>query len=306
MPDPHADNARMVLVPTKWNGSSLNRKTRKTDPYWAPDRIQKAIHNVGPIDFERQKDLSKEGIHWDTGFASFVKHGSENIDERSVELNSNIESKVTDLIANKKLVGVVGGEHSVSLGSIRAHADAYRGLTVLNISAYANMRHTFDGLKYSRSCVMKNVLDETAVHKMIHLGVRDLSKEEYECIGGNSNVYMIPDTGEAPINRNKYLSNQVVNMITGNHIAVASSIPVYVSMNMNGFEHSLAPHTLSPVPGGFSWHVFCQFMLELSNRVNIVGFDLVETGTRNWDVTVAARTLYKLIGATMYSEKVSH
>lgn len=218
-------------------------------------------------------------------------------------LNDRVSAEVGRYLRMGRLTGVVGGEHSVSFGAIRAVAETCPGLGVLHIDAHADLRTAYEGLEWSHASVMANVMDRIPeVSRSVQVGVRDLCEEEYERIVGSEGrivTYFDPKLQSHKLEGRPW--KQMVD-------AIVSALPerVYVSFDIDGLEPSLCPHTGTPVPGGLT---FPEAMMLLEAVVEsgrkIMGFDLTEVAPGpdgvDWDANVGARVLYKLIGFALLS-----
>lgn len=102
------------------------------------------------------------------------------VNNLSRELDRWVEHEVEQLLAAGKLVGVVGGDHSVALGSIAAHAARYPGMGVLHIDAHADLREAYEGFERSHASVLRNAVDRVeSLGTLVQVGIRDLSAEEF-------------------------------------------------------------------------------------------------------------------------------
>jgi agmatinase len=91
--------------------------------------------------------------------------------------------KTRNLLANNKLVGLIGGDHSTPFGYIKALAEKYENFGILQIDAHADLRKGYQDFKYSHASIMYNVLEEIPqVTRLMQIGVRDYCQEEYDYI----------------------------------------------------------------------------------------------------------------------------
>jgi agmatinase len=85
-----------------------------------------------------------------------------------------------------KIVGAVGGDHSVSYGVIRAHAEKYKGLGILHLDAHADLRDAYEGFSFSHASIFNNVMNRLPdVAKLVQVGIRDLGDAEHEMISSS-------------------------------------------------------------------------------------------------------------------------
>ena len=113
------------------------------------------------------------------------------INEGSVMLNNWVYEQTKDLLNKDKLVGLIGGDHSVSLGYFKALAEKYNSFGILQIDAHCDLRKAYEKFNYSHASIMYNALTEiTAIERLVQVGVRDYCEEEWNYIC-NSNYKVI-------------------------------------------------------------------------------------------------------------------
>lgn len=221
------------------------------------------------------------------------------------KVNGWLRSVVEPLLEQKKLVGVVGGDHSVPFATIAAHAKRWPGLGVLHVDAHADLRDAYEGFRWSHASIFFNVLKEVPeVGKIVGVGYRDVSEPEMNLVRDDPRLAAFHDP---------WLERRSQDGVPWSKVAaeIVAELPqsVYVSFDIDGLEPVLCPSTGTPVPGGLSFPRATGLLRALveSGRT-IVGFDLTEvapdpTGASDWDGNVGARLLYKLIGFALKSQK---
>lgn len=223
------------------------------------------------------------------------------VNEAGAEVNAIVCNTTRTFIDEKKIVGIVGGDHSVSFGAIKAHAEVYGPIGVLQIDAHADLRKAYEGFTWSHASVMYNVMDLIPGVKLVQVGVRDYCEEEAALIESNPNINTFFDEKLQQAFDEGRSWGSVCKDIVG-----ALPEKVYVSFDIDGLDPSLCPHTGTPVPGGLSFRHAVSLLKAVAARRRIVGFDLVEVapgeGNDEWDANVGARILYKLIGCTLLSQ----
>ncbi len=215
------------------------------------------------------------------------------------KVNTYVHAEARKLHAAGKVPGVVGGEHSVPLGAIRAATEAHGELGILHIDAHLDLREAFEGFKFSHASIMYNVLTTLPkVTKLVSVGIRDFGEKEVAFAtsqGERVSIFYDADMQERMLEGDKW-STIVAEVI--------AKLPakVYISFDIDGLDPSLCPHTGTPVPGGLSF-AQASLLLEALKKSGkqVVGFDLVEVAPEphhgiEWDANVGARVLYKLCG----------
>ncbi|MEZ4235590.1 MAG: arginase family protein [Myxococcota bacterium] len=187
---------------------------------------------------------------------------------------------------------MLGGDHAVSFGAIRAAAERHPGLGILHVDAHADLREAYEGFVWSHASIMYNVHERIPnLGNLVQVGIRDFGVREAERIEQWGNVISFTDAE---------LSWELLSGEPWARIAarVVKPLPkkVWVSFDVDGLDPALTPSTGTPVPGGLSWHQTLLLLQLLAESHEIVGFDLVEIGDGEWDANVGARLLYKLAG----------
>lgn len=215
-------------------------------------------------------------------------------------LNEFVYDHTRGVLEEGKVPGLVGGEHSVPFGAIRAVAERYPGVGILHIDAHMDLREAFEGFAWSHASIMHNVITRIqGVSKLVQVGIRDFGERELSFTKDHRDrikVYFDEDLAWERERGGDYaqLARKVIKKLPER---------VYVSFDIDGLDPSLCPHTGTPVPGGLSFHQAAWLLEALrESGKEVVGFDLVEvapgpdTGPE-WDANVGARVLYKLCGA---------
>lgn len=229
------------------------------------------------------------------------------INEAGEMVSTFVSGEISRVLAEGKIPGLVGGEHSVSFGAIKACAERYGPIGVLQLDAHMDLRKEYEGFEWSHASVMWNVLTHVPeVTRLVQVGIRDYGKGEAEFAAAHG------DRVSTFYDADWYAQRADRRSILDQCSEVIEALPeqVYVSFDIDGLEPSLCPHTGTPVPGGLSFNeaAFLLKVLADSGR-RIVGFDLVEVcpGEQgDWDANVGARMLYKLCGTAIRSTSKRH
>jgi agmatinase len=226
-------------------------------------------------------------------------------DDVCQRLNSFVYINAKTLLAQGKLVALVGGDHATPFGSIQAHAEEHPGLGVLHVDAHADLRDAFEGLTWSHASIMRNVATRIpGVKRLVQVGIRDFCEEERD--------FARASRGRVETFYDAELARERLRGATWQRQCrrIVARLPrkVYVSFDIDGLDPALCPHTGTPVPGGLSFHEACMLLATVveSGR-RIVGLDLNEVapgpGGDAWDANVGARLLYKMIGWMLVSQR---
>jgi len=312
------EDARVVLLPVPWevtvscgagaarSADHICRASLQVDVFDAdvPDGWRKGFY-MRPLDKKvlmKSDYLRKEAellINYiakgdDVDKNKFMCKSLREINEGSEMVNNWVCEQTGDLLSAGKLVGVIGGDHSVSFGFIKALAKKYADFGILQIDAHADLRKSYNSFTNSNASVIYNVLSKfPQVTRVVQVGVRDYCEEEWNYIC-NSN-YRVIAYFDQDIKRRQFegetwrhISDEIINQLPQN---------IYISFDVDGLDPKLCPNTGTPVPGGFEMEQMVYLFKKLidSGR-KLIGFDLVETGTgeNSMDANVASRILWKL------------
>ncbi len=226
----------------------------------------------------------------ETGSEPFHEFGIATLETPEVEPTlapaiDQIEGIVADVLAAGKFPLVLGGEHSLSIGAVRAVADRYPDLTVLHFDAHADLRDGYRGEPYSHASAMRRILDCSQV-KLVSVGVRSISAAEVAFLQSAKDRVTVHWAKDLKTWR----AEEIVAPLTGR--------PIYVTFDVDGFDASLMPATGTPEPGGFFFPDAMQILRAASQVGKIIGADIVELapipGYHAADFT-AAKVVYKLL-----------
>jgi len=227
------------------------------------------------------------------------------IDAAGERVEAFVHDQVRSILDEDKIPAVIGGEHSVSLGAIRACAEARGPIGVLQIDAHMDLRENYLGMQYSHASVMHNVMTTLPmVTNLVQVGVRDYCESESVLVDqlcrespGRVEVFYDDDIADH-LGEGESWSTMCRRIVT------ALPDRVYVTIDIDGLDPGLCPNTGTPVPGGLSWQQLSLLLEELRRcRSRVVGFDLVEVAPGEgcggeWDANVGARVLYRLCGCS--------
>jgi len=203
------------------------------------------------------------------------------------EAIDRIREAVLGLLDMGKFVVCLGGEHTSSLGPLRAFHDRYGDdLSVLQLDAHRDLRDSYLGDPYSHASVMARALE--FIPSLVQVGIRSHSQEEARFDQAeNVKTYYAQTikTGKMPDWEERVLGDL--------------SEEVYITIDSDFFDPSIIPSVGTPEPGGFSWYETIGFLQRLCTEKTVVGCDLCEftpiEGLHHPDFTLA-RLIYKLIG----------
>jgi agmatinase len=179
-----------------------------------------------------------------------------------------------------KFVTVFGGEHSVSIGTIRACNEMFPNLTVLHIDAHADLRKSYDGSSCNHACAVYEASQNT---NLIQVGIRSMDVKEKSIMNLEKTYFahdMAIDTS---------WTDSAIDQMTEN---------VYITFDLDAFDPSILPSTGTPEPGGLLWYETLDFLKQVFTEKNVVGFDIVELCPNKSEKSsdfLAAKLYYKML-----------
>ncbi len=195
-------------------------------------------------------------------------------------------SNINSLLLKKKLFPLtLGGEHSITSGSIRPFVKKYKNLYILHFDAHADLREQYDGERYSHATAIRRCLDFKNV-KVISFGIRNLSKEEMNFYNKNKKRIKIFWSNK----KNEWKISEIRKIFKNKN--------VYITFDVDGFDSSLMPATGTPEPGGMFWDDVTPILKNVCSVSNVVGADINELAPiKNFNSCnfLVAKLAYKLI-----------
>jgi agmatinase len=265
----------VAIVPVPYDGTSTWLKGADK----GPQAIIEASANMELYDIETDSEVYRKGIFTDRPVEQKLSP------EDMVEA---VRQKVREHIRKDRFTVVIGGEHSVSIGSVMAHVEGYGDITVLQLDAHCDLRDKYEGSKYNHACVMARVRELCPI---LQVGIRSMDSCEKEFLD-KSRVFFADD-----IHSNTGWVDQVVAKLPAQ---------VYVTIDLDVFDPSIMPSTGTPEPGGLLWYEVLALLRAVCDMKNVVGFDVVELcpDSRNRAPDfMAAKLIYKLLSYKFVAKK---
>jgi len=191
-----------------------------------------------------------------------------------------VEKRINNFIEENKFVVLLGGEHSVSIGSIIAHSKRYKDLGVLQLDAHTDLRDSYNGSKYNHACVMARAKEFCPI---VQVGIRSMDVSEKKALNKKT-VFFAQD-----IKKNKHWIEDVVKTLPAK---------VYLTLDLDVLDPSVMPSTGTPEPGGLYWYEVLKLLKKVIEKKELVGFDIVELCPNKYDKApdfLAAKIIYKIL-----------
>ena len=230
----------------------------------------------------------------------------EKVNAIGASVNEWVYTETRALLDQEKMPVVLGGDHAVPFGAIRAYAERYPGMGILHLDAHADLRDAYEGFTWSHASIFHNVMTRIpAVAKLVQVGVRDLGQSENRMIAESNGRIVTFFDSDVAIRKDDGTPFAKI----ADEIVAALPHDVYLSWDIDGLDPTLCPGTGTPVPGGLSWNEAIALLRAIQRAgKRIVGLDLCEVapGDSEWDANVGARLLYKMIGFALLSRAAAN
>ena len=261
------EHAKIVLIPVPYDGTSTWQKGADK----GPKAFLEASENMELYDIETDSEVYKQGVYLTDAVT----------ENTSPESMVNAVHEVTKkYIKRNKFVTVFGGEHSISIGTIRAFNEMFPNLTVLHIDAHADLRKSYDGSSCNHACAVYEASQNT---NLIQVGIRSMDVKEKSIMNLEKTYFahdMAIDTS---------WTDSAIDQMTEN---------VYITFDLDAFDPSILPSTGTPEPGGLLWYETLDFLKQVFTEKNVVGFDIVELCPNKSEKSsdfIAAKLYYKML-----------
>lgn len=251
--------------------------------YWNPNTkdgpkaLIEASRHMELYDLELGKDVSKAGI-----FTLDALSPSKNSPEEVME---QIEGVIAQVLKAKKFPLMIGGEHSITFGAVKASTKHFKNFSVLQLDAHTDLRDEFEGTKYHHGTVIRRIYEDLKI-PVTQVGIRSISEEEVRYIkkSKKEHIFYAPSL---PL-------EEIISSLEEN---------VYLTCDLDFLDPSIMPSTGTPEPGGYTWYQALEIIKAVAIQRKIIGADIVELspipGNSAPDF-LAAKLAYKLIGYTHF------
>ncbi len=261
------EQAKIVLIPVPYDGTSTWQKGADK----GPEAFLDASENMELYDIETDSEVYQQGVF----LADAITENSS--PEAMVDA---VHQATKKYIKRNKFVTIFGGEHSVSIGTIRAFNEMFPSLTVLQLDAHADLRKEYEGSKCNHACA---VYEASQTTNLIQVGIRSMDAIEKTVMDQEKTYFAhemaVDDTW----------MDSAIDQMTDN---------VFITIDLDAFDPSIMPSTGTPEPGGLLWYETLEFLKQVFEEKNVVGFDIVELCPNKVDKSsdfLAAKLYYKML-----------
>jgi agmatinase len=264
--------SKAVILPLSYEGTVTYGKGTGH----GPQAIVQASRQLELYDEELDQETFRIGIH--------TLREIEGSTLSPEEMTATVYRQASPLVKDKKFLVALGGEHSLSLGPVRALSDKYKDLSVLQLDAHADLRNEYQGTKYNHACIGRRILE---LAPLTQVGIRSLSQEEADYLKSRKRLKVF------------YASRITGRRDWMEEVISSLSSHVYLTFDLDVLDPGIMPAVGTPEPGGLGWYETLAFLRRLTRKKKIVSFDLMELSPQPENIApdfLAAKLVYKLLG----------
>lgn len=264
------DKAKYVVIGVPFDGTSSYRPGSR----FGPRAVREASNNIEGFSLRAKRGLASHEIY-DMGDVDVV-HGD------TKKTLKHVEMAVREIIEAYKMPILIGGEHTLSYGVMKALKD---NVALIHFDAHMDLKDAYMGNKLSHSTVMRRISELACIEAIIQLGIRSGSKEEYEFVRGKMTQFSSRVIQEKGVH---HVINSVRKMLK-------DFDGVYLTIDMDVLDPAYAPGVGNPEPEGLSFSTLLELALGISKASKkVVGLDVVEIAPE-YDNGVTAVSAAKII-----------
>lgn len=264
------EKSGIVILPVSYDLTT----SYKPGASCGPKAIIDASRYMETYDDETGKEIYKLGIYT----AEEIKP----IRPKPEEVIEMVTKEAGVILKAGKFPVILGGEHSITLGPVKAFKKKIKNFSVLQLDAHRDLRDSFQGSRHSHACIAKRIIE---LAPLTQAGIRSLSKEEAGKEYKNLKTFFMKDM----IGNEDWMEAAIDSL---------DNDRVYVTIDMDVFDPSIMPSVGTPEPGGMGWYDTLALLKMLSRKKEIIGFDVVELSPAPGNISpdfLAAKLIYKFL-----------
>ena len=267
-------DAKVVVLPIPYDSTvDWRAGTRE-----GPNAIIDASHFLEQYDHEFGCYIHNVGIHTLPELIPSMKGPEETVER--------VYTATKDILAKGKFVVMLGGEHSLTTGAVRAYRERFKNLSVLQLDAHADLRDEYEDTKFNHACIMRRVHEYCPI---VQVGIRSMGIDDQKYIKSKK---LHPF----------YAKEKPLSQTEEKAIVSQLSDDVYITIDLDVFDPSIMAAVGTPEPGGMGWYEVLRLLKHVAREKRIVGFDVMELAPREGPSActfLAAKLTYKLIGLAL-------
>jgi len=266
------ETSKIVLITVPYDGTSTWQKGADK----GPEAFLHASENMELYDIETESEVYKQGIYLADAISA---------ESTPEDMVKSVHRITKEYIIKNKFVTIFGGEHSISIGTIRAFNECFDNLSVLHIDAHADLRKEYDGSSCNHACA---VYEASQTTNLVQVGIRSMDVAETRVMDLEKTFFA------HDMAKDEYWIDTVIEALGDN---------VFITFDLDAFDPSIMPSTGTPEPGGLFWYETLDFLKQVFAERNVVGFDIVELCPNKIDKAsdfLAAKLYYKMLSYKFY------
>jgi len=239
------ETAAIAILPVPYDGTSTWMKGASQ----GPQALLDASAHMELYDIETDSEVFRRGM---------ITMEPVHCPDDPWQMVTAVYERARPLVADGKFVVGIGGEHSVSVGLVRAVAEKIPDLSVLQLDAHSDTRDAYEGSRYNHACVMSRIGEFCPY---VQAGIRSMDAAEMKRLK--------PDR--------TFFAREIVkgsNVVP--RIVKALTRDVYITIDLDVFDPSVMPSTGTPEPGGLGWYHLFGLLGPVIKAKNVVGIDVTE------------------------------
>lgn len=240
-----AENARIYLQSIPYDGTSTWGKGANN----GFEAFLNAAENMELYDIETDSEVYKRGVHI---LPSITEASS------AEAMFKAVYSSTKKLLDTGKFLTFFGGEHSISIGILKAFYEKYPDITILQIDAHSDLRASYLGTPYNHACALHAASKNT---NLIQVGIRSMDIAEKQFINTDKVFF-----AEEIYQQSDWMEKAIALMTD----------KVYITIDLDAFDPAVMPATGTPEPGGLDWNTTIRFLKKVFSSKEVMGFDIVE------------------------------
>ncbi|MBA3016773.1 MAG: agmatinase [Proteobacteria bacterium] len=269
--------ASIAILPIPYDGTSTWMKGSNL----GPQALLDASANMELYDIETDSEVFKRGI------VTIDPVSCPDDPEAMVDV---VCDRARSILNDGKFIVGIGGEHTISIGSVRAAAERFSDLSVLQFDAHSDTRNEYEGSRYNHACVMSRIAE---ICPYVQAGIRSMDSSELERLNRDRTFFA------HEILNGSNVTNKILKALTHN---------VYITIDLDVFDPSIMPSTGTPEPGGLDWYSLIKLIKLVVREKDVVGMDVTELlpnpANRSPDF-MAAKLVYRVLSMIFTKKKES-
>lgn len=239
------ESAAVAILPIPYDGTATWMKGADQ----GPQAVIAASAHMELYDIETDSEAFRRGI---------VTVAPVDCPPDPEQMAAAVYERARTLLRDHKFVVGVGGEHSVSVGLVRASAERFSDLSVLQLDAHSDTRDSYDGSRFNHACVMTRIGE---ICPYVQVGIRSMDASECAGLRRDRTFFAHEIVG------GRNVVPELLNALTQH---------VYITIDLDVLDPSIMPSTGTPEPGGIDWYTLLNLLRPVIAEKNVVGMDVTE------------------------------